>query len=388
MPDGDYRERGAARRAARAARADATRRSSASASSSARSSRRSARCPSSISRTCRRPRIRSTSSTSSPRTSRGRALARGRARERARPGGRLLRGAAGMNARPRALAASGIRPVPARARSAGRARTCDAGRLAAAPAMSVAAAEPLRSTGTRSMIDTLRLTAEEANGLLERERGLEPRSSTTPTSRRSTSATASCTASCARATEPSGERIPIALKDVIGTKGVETTAGSKILAGYVPVYDSTVAARCKAAGLSPARQDEHRRVRDGLVDRELGVRPVAQPVGSRRASRAARAAARRRRSSAGLAPWALGSDTGGSIKQPSALCGNVGLRPTYGTVSRYGIVAFASSLDQVGPVAKTVRDCALLYSIIAGRRSVRLDDGRGARRSSSPSART
>ena len=71
--------------------------------------------------------------------------------------------------------------------------------------------------------------------------------------------------------------------------------------------------------------------------------------------------------SGGLAPWALGSDTGGSIKQPSALCGNVGLRPTYGTVSRYGIVALASSLDQVGPVARTVRDCAFLYSIIAGR---------------------
>jgi aspartyl-tRNA(Asn)/glutamyl-tRNA(Gln) amidotransferase subunit A len=71
--------------------------------------------------------------------------------------------------------------------------------------------------------------------------------------------------------------------------------------------------------------------------------------------------------SGGLAPWGLGSDTGGSIKQPSALCGNVGLRPTYGTVSRYGVVAFASSLDQVGPVAKNVRDCAWLYDIISGR---------------------
>ena len=215
------------------------------------------------------------------------------------------------------------------------------------------------------MVDTLRLTAEEATGLIERREvsGAElHRAYLDAIAQRDPELHSYlCTVE-----QPDGAGVPIALKDVISTRGVETTAASKILAGYKPVFDATVAARVKDAGLPLLGKTNLDEFAMGSSTENSAYGPTRNPWdpsrvpgGSSGGSTAAVAA--------GLAPWALGSDTGGSIKQPAALCGVVGLRPTYGTVSRYGIVAFASSLDQVGPIAKTVRDCALLHRIIAGR---------------------
>ena len=142
--------------------------------------------------------------------------------------------------------------------------------------------------------------------------------------------------------------VPLAVKDLFCTEGVPSAAGSRILEGYRPPYTATAVRNLARRGRDAARQDEHGRVRDGLVERELGLRPGEEPVGPRAGARAARAAAAPR-------PWPPAARRGRSAPTPAArsasrpsLCGIVGLKPTYGAVSRYGMIAFASSLDQAG----------------------------------------
>jgi aspartyl-tRNA(Asn)/glutamyl-tRNA(Gln) amidotransferase subunit A len=160
--------------------------------------------------------------------------------------------------------------------------------------------------------------------------------------------------------------VPVAVKDLFCVDGVPSQAGSRILEGYLPPYTASSVARLREAGaglLGKTNQDEFAM---GSSNENSAYGPVRNPWdrsrvpgGSSGGSAAAVAG--------GLAPWALGTDTGGSIRQPASLCGIVGMKPTYGTVSRYGMIAFASSLDQAGPLTRNVSDAALMLRHMSGR---------------------
>ncbi len=159
--------------------------------------------------------------------------------------------------------------------------------------------------------------------------------------------------------------LPIAIKDALSTRDLTTTAASRILEGFRPVYTATCVARLEEAGAVVIGKTNMDEFAMGSSTENSGYQITRNPwdrdrvPGGSSGGSASSVAARQ-------APWSLGSDTGGSIRQPAALCGIVGMKPTYGAVSRYGLIAFASSLDQVGPFARTVRDAALLLRHLVG----------------------
>ncbi len=160
--------------------------------------------------------------------------------------------------------------------------------------------------------------------------------------------------------------VPLAIKDIFCTEGVPTTAASKILAGYRPPYTASAVSRTAAAGLPMLGKTNMDEFAMGSSNENSAFGPSLNPWDTGRVpggSSGGSAAV----VAGGLAPWALGTDTGGSIRQPAGFCGIVGLKPTYGAISRFGMIAFASSLDQCGPLTRTVTDAALLLDVLQGR---------------------
>jgi len=217
---------------------------------------------------------------------------------------------------------------------------------------------------SRGEISAEAVTREHLDIIARRDRGLD--AFLTVTAERALAQARAVDASrAARSTLGPLAGVPIAIKDVLDIEGVPTTCGSRMLERYRPPFTATAVARLERAGaivLGKTNMDEFAM---GSSTENSAFKPTRNPWDRSRVpggSSGGSAVA----VSAGMVPVALGTDTGGSIRQPAALCGVVGLKPTYGRVSRYGLVAFASSLDQVGPLTRTVEDAALVTSVLAG----------------------